>query len=174
MKLESYIRNIRKQMDVERPDEDFLWAGISQAINKKTGFKRLTIVKYTLGVAASVAVLLVVVHFWNIQPKQQLIFVNMDPNLARQEVELKDQIQGYTQLLKQTNCNLNELPTSLDDLKYIDDLISKYTGDFNQYGPNLKLIQSLMDLYSKKVMILQRMLNEIEKNKNYEKRKIDI
>jgi hypothetical protein len=31
-----------------------------------------------------------------------------------------------------------------------------------------------MDLYQKKILILNRMLNEIEKNKSHEKRKVNI
>ena len=174
MKIEEYIRNNRQKLDVEKPDEDFLWAGISQSLNSKQKHRSLSIWKYASAVAASVAVTLIAVHFWNAEPKQQLIFVNIDPSLAKQEVELKAQIQDYTQQIHQANYNLNDLPTNLNDLKYIDDLIEKYSKDLKQYGPNPQLIESLMDLYNKKVLMLQRMLNEIEKNKNYEKRRIDI
>lgn len=174
MKLEYYIRKNRKMLDVEKVDEDFLWEGISKSMQPQRKQKRISVIWFISSVAASVIITLMVVRFWPLEPKQQLIFVNIDPNLAKQEVELKSQIEEFTKQINLANVNLNELPTSQNDLQYIDDLIEKYTADLKRFGPNQRLIESLMDLYNKKILLLQRMLNEIEKSKNYETRKIDV
>ncbi len=40
MNIEEYIRKNRNQLDVEKPDEDYLWTGISHSINKKRNSTR--------------------------------------------------------------------------------------------------------------------------------------
>ena len=110
----------------------------------------------------------------SLRSNQQLILANIDPNLAKQEAQFQNQIKTYYQVLQKTNYNEDLLTSSFSDLEYIDTLINKYSNDLNQNGPNPKLINSLMDLYQKKIKLLDRMLNEIEKNKNYEKNKTNI
>ena len=161
-------------MDVEKPDEEYLWTGISQAMNAKKRRKHILLA----GGVAAASVLLILsltfIFFLNGGDNQQLLFVNVDPKLADQEVQFKNQIETYSKLIKQTAYDENHLATSGSEIQYIDDLISYYSKDLTQNGPNPKLISSLMDLYRKKIMLLERMLNEIEKSKDHEKRKIDI
>jgi hypothetical protein len=174
MNLESYIKKNRSQLDIEKPDEGYLWTGISQAImdNKKRNHSLL------LRAIAAASVLLILslslTYFLNRGSRQPLIFVNGDPALAKQEVLFRNQIDTYSKLIKETPFDASRLAPSRSEIQYIDDLIGYYSKDLRQNGSNQKLINSLMDLYQKKIMLLERMLNEIEKSKNYEKHKIDI
>lgn len=171
MKFESYIHENRNKLDVEKPDEDYLWTGISQSINVN---KKRYWVYWISSIAAASFVLIVTLAFlMNRSNKQQLIFVN-DPALAGQEAQLVNQINTYSNLIKKTSFNTDQLATNSKEIQYIDDLIGYYTKDLKQNGSNPKLVNSLMDLYQKKIMLLERMLNEIEKSKDHEKRKIDI
>jgi len=174
MNLESYIRKNRSQLDIEKPDEDYLWTGISQSINVKQKRSRVFLIRSIAAASVILMVSIAFTFFLNRGGKQQLIFENGDPMLANQEVLFKSQIDTYSKLIKQTAFNSNQLATSDKEIQYIDDLISYYSKDLKQDGANPKLISSLMDLYRKKIMLLERMLNEIEKSKNHEKRKIDI
>ena len=168
MKFESHIKNTRPKMDVEKPDEDFLWIGISQRLNDKKRRKRTILQRYALIAAASIVIAFLASHFLNKTSDRQLIFVNIDPQLAQKEAEYVSQIQYYSSQIKKTNFNLYELSTTPDNLRDIDDLVEAYCADLKQYGPNPELINSLVDLYEKKILLLQRMLNEIKKIENYE------
>jgi len=64
---------------------------------------------------------------------------------------------------------LELLPTTPADLEETDRLIADYSADLKQYGANPELIETLLDLYEIKIMLLKRILNEIEKEKEYEK-----
>jgi len=174
MNLESYIRNNRAKLDVDKPDEEYLWTGISQAM--QGSHKRKPIVLWRSVAAASIILLvsLAVTFYYSDRNKQQLIFVNIDPKLANQEIEFKNQIDNYSKLIQQASYNKEALATSNNEIQYLDDLITHYSEDLKDNGPNAKLINSLMDLYRKKIMLLERMLNEIEKNQEYEKRQINI
>ncbi len=174
MNLESYIRKNRSGLDVEKPDEEYLWTGISQAMNAKKRCKHILLAS---GIAAASVLLilsLTFIFFLNRRDNQPLLFLTVDPKLADQEVQFNNQIETHSKLINQIAYDENQLATSGSEIQYIDDLISYYSKDLTQNGPNPKLIRSLMDLYRKKIMRLERMLNEIEKSKDHEKRKIDI
>ncbi|OFX20963.1 MAG: hypothetical protein A2041_05560 [Bacteroidetes bacterium GWA2_31_9b] len=168
MKIEEYIRRNRDKLDIEKPDEEYLWAGISQSFIKQKKSKQFYIVRI-----AAIALILITItyagyEFTTIRKNQQLILSKIDPVLAQQEEQFQEQINSYYKLLHQTNFDKNQLVTNYSELQNIDDMIQQYSEDLKKHGPNPKILHSLMDLYQKKILVLDRMLNEIEKNKNYE------
>ena len=175
MNLEEYIRKNRSQLDTEQADEDYLWTGISHSLNTNNRkHNRFLAIKIAASVIVIFTLSIITYQLISIRNNQQLILANIDPNLAKQEAQFQNQIKTYYQVLQKTDYNEDLLTTSFRDLEYIDTLISKYSNDLNQNGPNTKLINSLMDLYQKKIRLLDRMLNEIEKDKNYENNKANI
>ena len=169
MKLESYIRNIRPELDADQPDEDNIWAGISHSLEINAKQKRSHHWIYALLVAAMIVIAFIAGYHVTKTGEQHLIFVNIDPKLAEQEAELVSLIGHYTWQIEQENYNLELLPTTPADLEETDRLIADYSADLKQYGANPELIETLLDLYEIKIMLLKRMLNEIEKEKEYEK-----
>jgi hypothetical protein len=174
MKFEEYIRNIRPNLDVEQPDEDLIWMGISQSLENQAKQKRIHYWKYALLAAASIVIAFMAGYHTTKKSDRHLIFVNLDPQLAKQEAELVKLIGNYTQQIERENFNLETLPTTPTDLKHIDRLIEAYSEDLRQYGANPELIETLLDLYELKIMLLNRMLNEIKKEKEYENVKISL
>ena len=174
MNLEEYIRKNRNQLDVERTDEDYLWTGISHSLNNNRKHKRFLAIKIAASIIIVLSLSIITYQLTSIRYNQQLILAKTDPNLAKQEAQFQNQIKTYYQVLQKSNYDEDLLATSFNDLEYIDTLINKYSEDLNKYGPNPKLINSLMDLYQKKIRMLNRMLNEIEKTEVYENNKTNI
>lgn len=174
MNIEEYIRKNRNQLDVEQPDEDYLWTGISHSLNKKKSRSRFLVLKFAAAAVVIIALSVITYQVTSLRSNQQLILANIDPDLAKQEAQFQHQIKTYYQVLQKTDFDKDQLATSYKDLEYIDTLILKYSEDLNTYGPNPKLLNSLMDLYQKKIKLLDRMLNEIEKQKHYENAKTTI
>ncbi len=174
MNIEEYIRQNRQNIDVENADEDYIWAGISHSINKKSNQKRFFTLKIAAAAVLVIALSFITYQVTSLRSNQQLILAKIDPNLAKQEAQFQNQIKTYYQVIQKANYDENMLATSFNDLEYIDTLIQKYSEDLNTYGPNPKLINSLMDLYQKKIRMLNRMLNEIEKNQKNENNKTNI
>lgn len=174
MELESHIRNNRNSLDLDIPDEEYLWKGISQAMGKAKRHKQILFFRSAAAIALIMILSVSLAYFIGKNQQPKLIFVNMDPSLAKQEVQFLAQINDYSNQIKEASYSTNQLVTSNKDIEYVDDLIKLYSDDLKQNGPNPKLISSLMDLYQKKILILNRMLNEIEKSKSNEKRKINI
>jgi hypothetical protein len=174
MKLESFIRNNRKELDVEKPDEKYLWEKIRYELKKSKKSRLRVFFRSAAAIAAIMILSVVTAYFIGRSQQPKLIFVNTDPELAKQENLLLEQITDYSKQIRKTRFNSAILITTKTDLNYIDDLITLYSEDLIQNGPNPRLINSLMDLYRKKILILNRMLNEIEKNESHEKRKINM
>lgn len=174
MNIEEYIRKNRNQLDIEHADEDYLWTGISHSINKNPRRKRFFTLKIAAAIILVIGLSFITYQVTSLRNNQQLILAKIDPNLAKQEAHFQNQIKTYYEVLQKTNYDKDLLITDFNDLEYIDTLISKYSVDLKKHGPNPKLLNSLMDLYQKKIKLLSRMLNEIEKNKRYEKTKKNI
>ncbi len=168
MKIEEYIRKNRENLDTERADEDYLWTGISQSFVKARRSKRMIVLKIAASVLLFIGLSYTVFELYTIRNNQVLILKNIDPILAQQEVQYQKQINSYFNVLIKTNFDKTQLVTSYSELDEIDDMIQHYYDDLKKHGPNPKILNSLMDLYQKKILVLDRMLNEIEKNKNYE------
>ena len=164
MKFEEYIRKIRPLMDADQPDEDLIWVGISQSLENHAKRKRIQHWKIALMAAA-----MVVIAFaagLHVAKKNYILII--DPEFTQQRIEMVNLIENYTHQLKRTNFDLETLPTTPAELKYIDKLIVAYSADLKQYGASPELLETLLDLYGKKIMLLNRMLNEIKKIKEYE------
>ncbi len=174
MKLEPYIRNNRKALDVEKPDEKYLWKGIRQAMGRSKKHRQIVFFRSAAAIVAIMILSVMVAYFIRRDQQPELIFANIDPDLGKQEVQLLNQIDNYSKQIKKISFNPTWLVTSNRDLEYVDELINHYSEDLRQKGSNPKLIHSLMDLYQKKILILNRMLNEIEKNESHEKRKVNM
>ena len=172
MKFEAYIRSIRPKLDVEQPDEDLIWAGISQSMENHAKRRRIHYWKYALIAAAMLVVAFGAGFHVSKKSQPNLIFVNIDPKLARQEAELLNTIGYYTKQIELANIDLETLPTTPADLEEIDRLLEIYSADLKQYGAYPELIETLLDLYEKKIMLLKRMLNEIKIVNEYEISKI--
>ncbi len=174
MNLESYIRENRNSLDTEKPDEEYLWKGISQELNVGKKSKRILFLRIVAAASILLILTFTFTYFFNRKDKQTLLFANINPALANQEIQLTGQIEAYSKLIKQSSYDASQIVTGSRDIQYINDLINYYSKDLKQNGPNPKLVNSLMDLYQKKIMLLERMLNEIEKSKDHEQRKINI
>ena len=168
MKFEAYIRTIRPKLDVEQPDEELIWMGISKSLEIGAKQKRTHYWKYALLAAAMVAIAFVAGYHTSYKGEQHLIFMNIDPKLAKQEAQLVYLIENYTRQIERTNVNLELIPTTPADLEYIERLIEDYSYYLKQYGPNPELVETLLNLYEMKIMLLKRMLNEINQEKENE------
>jgi hypothetical protein len=174
MKFDEYIRKNRQKLDVEKPDEDFLWTGISQSLNNTKKRNGYLILKIAAAIFIAIGLSFITYQIIAIRLNQELILANIDPNLAKEEAELQNQIKVYYQVLEKSDYNKELLTENYRDLEYIDTLLKQYSNDLGKNGPNPRLLNSLMDLYQKKIRLLDRMLNEIEKDRKNENYKTNI
>lgn len=174
-KFESYLRSQRENMDVENPDDQLIWDGISRELQpRKTAWA-----KHFWKIAASIILLAslgYVFHNEFYRQRPQNIY-----NITLSEIEPRyaDEVSGYRAAFQQKWQKVNDLnPGNMEKLDFffeelngLDAMYKNYQEDFHNYGYNEELIRAMLDYYEKRVKILDRMLMEIQKHNNYEKRK---
>ena len=103
-------------------------------------------------------------------PVVVVTLADVSKELGRQEAELKliadRKWEEIKPLLSTEN---NELQFLLDELKELDVVYTTYREDLYKTGVNEQITQVLLDYYEKKIRILNRLLLEIQKQKNCEK-----
>lgn len=171
-KFDEYIKDQRKVLDVENPDDDLIWRGINEKLpRKKLSFKALKIAAtIVLLVALSVTITLIV------KPSQTsiLTLASLSPELAHEEISFIQIIDQKFKEIEESNIDQESYAPFFEELKMLDKLNSEALKDLNSGPVNPRLIQTLLRYYEQKIRILEQLLNEIEKNKYYENKVIEI
>lgn len=181
--LEKYIRENREQLDqVEQPEADLIWLGIqgqmaTEEKQQHSGAKVIQLPQsWAIGIAASM-LLLIVSGIWYISslPKE-----NQKIDLATYVPELDLQQESYQQLIAQKEADLNL--TSLDraefeeifmELSTLEEIHQEFLKDLPQFNQNSQLVEVIIKYYERKIRILERLSNEIEKRNYHEKNTLE-
>lgn len=164
MTLHDLIANDRAKMDIARPDKVLLWEGIRHKVERRR--HRRSVLIAATAVAAVLSVVFVSSLLW-LRPAGYAPGFGSDGSFVSQR-------EGFVRQVLQLELKLGQrgVPRAgwpdVKELQYTDDLITLYTNNLNQLGPNAELINTLLDLHAKKVLILERMLNEIQNSSYYE------
>lgn len=173
-KFEEYLQSYRSKMDVEDPDDQLIWDGISKALEgRKTAWH-----KHFWKAAAAVILLASLTYvFYNefYRPPQNIYNIT----LSDIEPEYSDEVNAYRatfnrkweQVNRMNTGDIQRLDAFMKELDGLDTMYRHYQEDYHTYGYNEQLIRAMLDYYDKRVRILDRMLMEIQKHKDYEKRK---
>lgn len=168
--LEKYLEKNRQELDAETPDDTLIWQGIRQGIKNdrqvlSNWFWKAAAI-FLLGVLSTY----IVINKTEKTPVVVVTLADISQELGRQEAELKliadRKWEEIKPLLPTEN---NELQFLLDELKELDVVYVTYREDLYKTGVNEQITQVLLDYYEKKIRILNRLLLEIQKQKNYEK-----
>lgn len=172
--FEKYLESQRKHLDVDEPDDKLIWDGISHELNKKRISKTGVFWK-----AAAIFIFLVSStyilynEFYRSAPDIYKI------TLSQIEPAYAGRVTNYTldfenkmeQLDAMKPFDARSLEMFFTELSSLDDMYKEYQEDYSNYGYNEQLLRAMLDYYEKRVRILDRMLMEIQKQKDYEKRK---
>jgi hypothetical protein len=172
-KFEKYIEENRQGLDVEQPDDRHIWAGINRELNEKPVIRRFIFWK----VAAIILLLfstgyIVYNEFFRHEQKAcTLSLSEISPEYAEMEVGFQMVIDSRMEKIKRINASdLEGFNMYIAELENLDEMCSEYQKDFYELGGNERLIRAMLDYYEKKMRILDRMLMEIQKQKDYEQR----
>ena len=167
--LEKYLRENRLRLDVEEPEEDIIWEGIRDNLHRN---------KQTLPTwfwkAAAIFIFVVSATYFvvNETSKNKVILVTLDDvskELGNQEMELKQTIDlKWKEIEPQIPQNDKHFQFLINELNELDNVYSTYQTDLGQTLENEKIINAMLDYYEKKIKILNRILLEIEKQKDHE------
>jgi len=172
--FEEFLRKHRDELDVEEPNVDAIWEGV----RKQTGRRRSLPVRWMA--AASVALLIGALIFYGlssnsrIEDPDDIVGLPPDENPAFAAEEAK-----MIQLVKDKEANLNL--SALDRQKYhdifvelnlLEELHAEFKNDLPEFGEKDKLLKTLMKNYERRLQVLDRLSNEMERREKEEEREV--
>lgn len=170
LKIEKYLKKNRLKLDVDEPDDDLIWQGIKSGLKEKNQF----IPSWFWKVAAVFFLVFFTTYVVINENKQKQVFIitlsDLSKSLGEQEAGLKQQVDIKWQEVqsKMTNKNI-DIQFLLKEYKELDKIYSTYQNDLGKTPDNERIIRAMLDQYEKKIQLLNRLLLEIEKQKNHEK-----
>jgi len=167
--IEKYLKEKRLKLDIEEPEQDMIWEGIKNGLQQK----KQGLPEWFWKVAALFIFAISVTYIaLNDTSEKQIVIIELadiSKDLGAQETELQRLVHVKWEKVQQQLPEENtELQFLLDELHELDEIYNTYQKDLNQTINNEPVIRAMLDYYEKKVKILNRLLLEIEKQKNHE------
>lgn len=173
--LEKYLRSQRENLDVEAPDDQLIWEGIRQDL-KGSGTrreKRRMLIRIR-NIAAALIILVSLGYMINDMIGDRA--VGRGVSLAHLDRELGAREQEYRTLVRFKQKEVNTLnhvddviiAELLEEILKLDTIYQESMKDLSELGYNEKLINTIFDTYEKKIYLLELIILENNKIKNYE------
>jgi hypothetical protein len=169
-KVESYIENNRDQLDIERPDEEQLWTGITYRMDKRKSIRLVW-----TRVAASVLLVITVGSGIFLMQRTHDRSRSDDFMLASISHDLAEKDSIYRAIVKvklnevesepATSGDLQKLKSGLNEL---DDQYAAYLSDIRILGDQPKIVNGIFRCYELKLRLIENTLYEIQKRNRYE------
>ncbi|MEI6884063.1 MAG: hypothetical protein WCO02_06220 [Bacteroidota bacterium] len=158
--------------DVEVPDDEKIWKGISAELNKS---RRLRIrllsaaAVILLLISSGVAATLVIKH----RQTSELSFSlqNVSKQLGEEENFFRLTVLQKMEEVKKSGASRDNYYEMMQQLEQIDKQYQTYMSDLHELGSQPKILKGIIRCYELKIRVIEKTLNEIEKNKKYENEK---
>lgn len=171
-KLKRFVIDNREKFEVHETDLDSLWSGIDQAVKKEAAFKWGNLLK----VAATV-ILIAVVGMVGLRVAYQgqisdgIALHQISPDLAETEYFYFQQIEEKISIIKASQGELD--PQILNDLAALDSAYKDLKMDLSENIGNEEIINAMIENYRIKLMILEQILEQINKDNNDKKEEVE-
>ena len=177
---EKYLKDNRHLLDVEHPDDDAIWSKIQErdieAQQESQKKKVIFLVSRTFRrIAASVIILLALSYIAidltvgisirneNYLSQLSTEYGNIEKDYIRtvkyKEQEVKDAGMADSDIIR----------AIISELKELDKLYSETEKDLIELGDNQQVVNTIFNIYERKIELLERIIVETNKNQNYEK-----
>lgn len=168
--LEKYLKTNRFKLDAEQPDDDSIWEGIREGMNKKRNILPIWFWKVSAIFIFSVFIGYYTINKINENKRIVVTLADISDDLGKQEAELKHLVNLKWETVKPLLTTENQdIQFLLDEMKDLDEVYKTYQNDLKFSTANEEIITALLDYYQKKMRILNRILHEIQKQNNHEK-----
>jgi hypothetical protein len=165
-KFEEFIKETIKNTSGSLPPSEKSWAAIENKIRKR----RVWIIVARLSVAASVLLLIGLGYlFLQDDNKSQAYCDATTLELNETTMYYSGLIDvKYKQLTQIKNIDKEYFQLFFTELEQLDEKQKMYLNDLRNYGPQVDIVRALVENQRQKLLVLNRLLNEIEKVRSYE------
>ena len=176
--LEKYLKENRKRLDVESPDDESIWGNIQRGIrDERSGSDKsrgkIILMRFR-NIAAIILIALLAGYVindivGNITLNRKITLASIDSELSKKENDYKKLIRYKKQEIGSfdeiDNLIVKEL---IEELNRLDTIYSTVMDDLNKNGYNEKIVNTIFDTYDKKIRILELIIRETNKTEKYE------
>jgi hypothetical protein len=168
MNIENYINQHKKSFDDQEPNTEELWMGIRRRMERKPLLRLRTLKSIAAVLVLFVAVGVFVRH--ELMMQQQITSLSqINQELAEREQQYKNQVEEkWTQFTSLPHFESPMEVLLIEELKQLDTLYQNGLKDIYKTGYNERAVILLLDTYEKRLRIIEKMIYEKQKQKNYE------
>ena len=173
--LEKYLLKQREAMDVEAPDDQLIWEGIHKGLHQaetRSDSKRMLI--RIRNIAAAVIIVVSVGYMINdiIGERRMgggVSLADIDRDLGAREKEYRTLVSFKEQEAGTFNYVDNVIIAELlEEIQKLDTIYEQTMKDLSELGYNEQVINTIFDTYEKKIYLLELIILENNKIRNYE------
>ncbi len=174
-KLEKYLTSERDRLDMEKPDDDRIWQGISSRLSgsgRKEKRKILRPVFYRIiKIAALAFIIFSLGYITNDIIKVRRNDVTTGPVLSSVDSELGRRESRYQELINLKTVEVNSFSTCHDsilvqlfsEIKKLDTIYAESVKDLKEIGPEERIINTIFATYEQKIRLLELIIFETNK-----------
>ncbi len=165
-KFEDYLKHNRASLDVDEPDDDFIWSSIQNELKPKKNFQWFS------WKAAAIILMALVSGFvlnsvMNPTPKVvQMTLADISPDDAEQQQFYQASIKERWDQINKQNIKRSDYAEIFKEMDQLEQLKAESLEDYKELGGNPRLVKTLFEYYEIKIRLLEIMLAEIDKNNN--------
>ena len=166
-KFEDALKKNRPSLDVDEPDDDFIWSGIQAELKPQRSFQFIS-----WKTAAIILLALISGFVLNsvLNPRTQVVqfsLADISPEYAEQEKFYQTSIAEKWDQIKVDDLDKSEFADIFNEIDHLEKLKAESLKDFAEIGANPRLVKTLFEYYEIKIRLLEIMLAEIEKKEKY-------
>jgi hypothetical protein len=177
-KLEKYLKENRSVFDVEYPDDDAIWKKIAEEspVHKSSQVRKsIRMGSKFQRIAASVIIIVALSYIAidlsigiSINNDNYLSQINSEYGVI--EKDYLEKVKYKQEEIKDTRVPDNDIIRSiLGELKQLDKLYNETQEDLVELGDNERVVNTIFNIYERKIELLERIIVETNKYDNYEK-----
>jgi hypothetical protein len=180
VKLEKYLFRQRRNIDVEEPDDDLIWAGIQNRLHAETrDVSRLTNKIRLLrirNVAATAIILFALGYIANDIVNRKtadkiVTLSSINSELGRRESEYRTQVSFKTQEVRSFTGSDDKVISQLfEEIGKLDIIYTQAMSDLKELGPDQRVINTIFSTYEQKIRLLELIILESNKTESHENR----
>lgn len=173
--LEKYLKKQREALDVELPDDQLIWEGIRQDLQRSDlrNDRRHRLIRYRN--MAAVAIIVISVGYMLVdligdqRPNGEVTLAEIDQDLGARENEYRALV-SFKQQEAGTFNHIDNLIIAelLEEIQRLDTIYEQTMKDLSELGYNEQVIHTIFDTYEKKIYLLELVILENNKIKNHE------
>jgi hypothetical protein len=172
-RFDKYFEDHQGQFDVEIPDDDHIWKGISGELDRP-GKIRQQILRLAAGLLLLVSISTVILLI----TRQRITAQHHDFALARVSEALGAEENAFHLLVREklkaveaATIDAGSYQQLMTELNQIDRQYAAYLDDLHTLGNQPRIIRGIIRCYAMKIKILEKTLNETAKNERHENKK---